>query len=282
MCAPGSACGCGSTASDLGGGVVMLVVGAVAGRGIWRPGGIVAFLAAHLVLLALAAVALPVATLAAVRYLRRYMVLVHMQPPLRVRQAAVATPALARPRTALAGSGAALAGSRPALARPRAALVQPRPALAAPAAAQLTMGGYHLHFHGVSAAEVAALLRHDGEPAALRRADLALLDQPWRLFPGQPAVVSTTLLGRASLAFMCSSCSSGKARAISPDSVPGSSRFRTPAQSPACQCPAAYGAVLATGTRITGSQAGCVIRCRGGRVVAVRSPRNEAGERLSR
>ena len=40
-----------------------------------------------------------------------------------------------------------------------AALAQPRPALAAPAAAQLTMGGYHLHFHGVSAAEVAALLR---------------------------------------------------------------------------------------------------------------------------
>ena len=161
MCAPGSACGCGSTASDLGGGVVMLVVGAVAA------GGIVAFLAAHLVLLALAAVALPVATLAAVRYLRRYMVLVHKQPPLRVRQAVVATPALARPRTALAGSG-------PALAQPRAALVQPRPALAAPAAAQLTVGGYHLHFHGVSAAEVAALLRHDGEPAALRRADLAL------------------------------------------------------------------------------------------------------------
>ena len=112
MCAPGSACGCGSTASDLGGGVVMLVVGAVA------VGGVVAFLAAHLVLLALAAVALPVATLATVRYLRRYMVLVHKQPPLRVRQAAVATPALARPRTALAGSRAALAGSRPALASP--------------------------------------------------------------------------------------------------------------------------------------------------------------------
>jgi hypothetical protein len=174
MCAPGSACGCGSTASDLGGGVVMLVVGAVA------LGGVVAFLAAHLVLLALAAVALPVATLATVRYLRRYMVLVHKQPPPRVRQAAVATPALARPRPALAGSRAALAGSRPALARsravfePRAALAQPRPALAVPAAAQLTMGGYHLHFHGVSAAEVAALLRHDGEPAALRREDLAL------------------------------------------------------------------------------------------------------------
>ena len=82
MCAPGSACGCGSTASDLGGGVVMLVVGAVA------VGGVVAFLAAHLVLLALAAVALPVATLATVRYLRRYMVLVHKQPPPRVRQAA--------------------------------------------------------------------------------------------------------------------------------------------------------------------------------------------------
>ncbi len=161
MCAPGSACGCGSTASDLGGGVVMLAVGAVAA------GGVVAFLAAHLVLLALAAVALPVATLATVRYLRRYMVLVHKQPPPRVRQAAVATPALARPPTALAGSRAALAGSRPALARPR-------PALAVPAAAQLTMGGYHLHFHGVSAAEVAALLRHDGEPAALRREDLAL------------------------------------------------------------------------------------------------------------
>ncbi len=37
------------------------------------------------------------------------------------------------------------------------------------------MGGYHLHFHGVSAAEVAALLRHDGEPAALRREGVAAL-----------------------------------------------------------------------------------------------------------
>ena len=146
----------------------MLVVGAVA------VGGVVAFLAAHLVLLALAAVALPVATLATVRYLRRYMVLVHKQPPPRVRQAAVATPALARPRTALAGSRPALARPRAVFAGPRAALAQPRPALAAPAAAQLTMGGYHLHFHGVSAAEVAALLRHDGEPAALRREDVAL------------------------------------------------------------------------------------------------------------
>ena len=135
---------------------------------------------AHLLVLALAAVALPVATLAAVRYLRRYMILVHKEPPRRVRQAAVATPALTRPRAALAQSRPALAvpprsgPSRPWLrrVRPWPSLV---PALDAPAAAQLTMGGYHLHFHGVSAAEVAALLRHDGEPAALRREGVAAI-----------------------------------------------------------------------------------------------------------
>lgn len=167
MCAPGSACGCGSTASDLGSGAAMVVAGAVA------VGGVIAFLMAHLLVLALAAVALPVATLAAVRYLRRYMILVHKEPPRRIRQAAVATPALARPRTALAQSRPALAPPRPAVAQSRPA--QSRPALDAPAAAQLTMDGYHLHFHGVSAAEVAALLRHDGEPATLRREGVAAL-----------------------------------------------------------------------------------------------------------
>jgi hypothetical protein len=49
------------------------------------------------------------------------------------------------------------------------------PALDAPAAAQLSMGGYHLHFHGGSAAGAAALLRRDGEPALLRREDAAAL-----------------------------------------------------------------------------------------------------------
>jgi hypothetical protein len=34
-------------------------------------------------------------------------------------------------------------------------------------------------------------------------------------------------------------------------------------------------------TRITRCQAGCVIRAQMGRLVAVRSPRNEAGERLA-
>ena len=169
MCAPGSACGCGTTASDLGSGAAMVVAGAVA------VGGVVAFLMAHLLVLALAAVALPLATLAAVRYLRRYMILVHKEPPRRVRQAAVVTPALTRPRAALAQSRPALAPPRPALARPRPALAESRPVLDTPAAAQLTMGGYHLHFHGVSAAEVAALLRHDGEPVALRREGVAAI-----------------------------------------------------------------------------------------------------------
>ncbi|HEY5352228.1 MAG TPA: hypothetical protein VIK57_07210 [Streptosporangiaceae bacterium] len=185
MCATGSACGCGSTASDLGGGAAIVIAGAVA------VGGVVAFLAAHLLLLALAAVALPVATLAVVRYLRRYVVLVHKQPPRRARQALVATPAIARPRPAIARPGTAqharIAGARqaravhdhPALAiEPGSASglgIGQVPALDAPAAAQLSMGGYHLHFHGVSAAEVAALLRRDGEPALLRREDAAAL-----------------------------------------------------------------------------------------------------------
>jgi hypothetical protein len=180
MCATGSACGCGSTASDLGGGAAIVIAGAVA------VGGVVAFLAAHLLLLALAAVALPVATLAVVRYLRRYVVLVHKQPPRRPRQALVATPAIARPRPAIARPGTAqyarIAGAWQARAvqdHPAVALepgsasgglgIRPVPALDAPAAAQLAMGGYHLHFHGVSAAEVAALLRRDGEPALPRR-----------------------------------------------------------------------------------------------------------------
>ncbi len=37
------------------------------------------------------------------------------------------------------------------------------------------MGSYHLHFHGVSAEEVAALLRGGGEPPVLRREDTAAL-----------------------------------------------------------------------------------------------------------
>jgi hypothetical protein len=40
--------------------------------------------------------------------------------------------------------------------------------------------------------------------------------------------------------------------------------------------------VLAIETYITGCQVGCVIRSQAGRLVAVRSPRNEAGERLAR
>jgi hypothetical protein len=185
MCAPGSACGCGSAASDLSS-VGIVIAGAVA------VGGVVAFLAAHLLLLALAAVALPAATLATVRYLRRYTVLVHGEPPRQVRRATVVTPAIARPRPAqyarlAAGQRARGVQAAPARAiesRPAAAAAGRQvPALDAPAATQLTMGGYHLHFHGVSAAEVAALLRGDGEPAALPTQDTAAL----------PAAVDRTL-----------------------------------------------------------------------------------------
>jgi hypothetical protein len=42
-----------------------------------------------------------------------------------------------------------------------------------PAAAQSARGGCHLHFHGLPAAEVAALLRGDGDSAVLRREDVA-------------------------------------------------------------------------------------------------------------
>lgn len=54
---------------------------------------------------------------------------------------------------------------------------QPPPALDGPAPAQLAMGGYHLHFHGVAAAEVAALLRRDGDPVVLRPEDVAALPE---------------------------------------------------------------------------------------------------------
>lgn len=175
MCAPGATCGCGGAASALGSGAAIVVTGAVA------VGGLVAFLAAHLLLLALAAVALPVATLAVVRHLRRYVLLVHQQAP-RPRQIVVAAPAIARPRPAqyarmveaqrarAVGAGSARA-IEPRLARP----VDARPvrALDAPAPAQAALGGYHLHFHGVSAAEVAALLRREGDPVALRAEDMA-------------------------------------------------------------------------------------------------------------
>jgi hypothetical protein len=158
---------------------MMVIAGAVA------VGGVVAFLAAHLVLLALAAVALPVGTLAAVRYLRRYTVVVHKQPPRPMRPATVVTPAIAGPRSAryavTAGPQRARAVAGPAAARAiesrPAAPVAARlvPAGEAPAAAQIAAGGYHLHFHGVSAAEVAAILRRDGEPALPRREDAAAL-----------------------------------------------------------------------------------------------------------
>lgn len=176
MCAPGATCGCGGAASALGSGAAIVAAGTVA------VGGIVAFLAAHLLLLALAAVALPVATLAVVRYLRRYVLLVHRQAPRRPRQIAVAAPAIARPRPAqyarmveaqrvrAVGAGSARA-IEPRLARPvDARQVQ---ALDGAAPAQLAMGGYHLHFHGVSAAEVAALLRREDDPVALRPEDVA-------------------------------------------------------------------------------------------------------------
>lgn len=177
MCAPGSACGCGSAASDLSGAGIV-IAGAVAA------GGVVAFLAAHLLLLALAVVALPAATLATVRYLRRYMILVHKEPPRQVRQATVATPAIARPRPAryapLAPGQRVRAVQAPAAraieSRPAAAAgARQVPALDPPAATQLALGGYHLHFHGVSAEEVAALLRGGGEPPVLRREDTAAL-----------------------------------------------------------------------------------------------------------
>ncbi len=77
MCAPGATCGCGGAASALGSGAAIVVTGAVA------VGGLVAFLAAHLLVLALAAVALPVATLAVVCHLRRYVLVVHRQAPRR-------------------------------------------------------------------------------------------------------------------------------------------------------------------------------------------------------
>jgi hypothetical protein len=186
MCAPGATCGCGGAASALGSGAAIVVAGAVA------VGGLVAFLAAHLLVLALAAVALPVATLAVVRYLRRYVLLVHGQAPRPPRQIAVAAPAIARPRPAqyarmveaqraravgapqarAVGAGSAR-GIEPRLAG--AVGTQQAPALDGPAPAQLAMGGYHLHFHGVSAAEVAALLRRDGDPVILRPQDVAAL-----------------------------------------------------------------------------------------------------------
>lgn len=176
MCAPGATCGCGGAASALGSGAAIVVTGAVA------VGGLVAFLAAHLLVLALAAVALPVATLAVVRHLRRYVLLVHQQAPRRPRQIVVAAPAIARPRPAqyarmveaqrarAVGAGPARA-IEPRLARP----VDARPvrALDAPAPAQAALGGYHLHFHGVSAAEVAALLRREADPVALHPGDVA-------------------------------------------------------------------------------------------------------------
>ena len=180
MCAPGATCGCGGAASALGSGAAIVVAGAVA------VGGLVAFLAAHLLVLALAAVALPVATLAVVRYLRRYVLLVHRQAPRPPRQIAVAAPAIARPRPAqyarmveaqrarAVGAGSARA-IEPRLAG--AVGTQQAPALDGPAPAQLAMGGYHLHFHGVSAAEVAALLRRDADPVALRPQDVAALPE---------------------------------------------------------------------------------------------------------
>ena len=176
MCAPGSACGCGSAASDLGGGVAIVVAGAVA------VGGVVAFLAAHLLMLALAAVALPVATLATVRYLRRYVAVVHKQALRPARRAMVVTPAIGHPRPAAYAQIAAYAAAsgtpraRGVPAAPDRAIGarsagRPVPALDPPAAAGLAMGGYHLHFHGVSAAEVAALLRRDAERALPLRRD---------------------------------------------------------------------------------------------------------------
>ncbi|HUY50131.1 MAG TPA: hypothetical protein VMV92_31250 [Streptosporangiaceae bacterium] len=133
MCAPGSACGCGSASSDIGGGAVILLAGVV------TAGGIVAFLAVHLLLLAAATVAIPVATLAAVRFLRRYVVLVHKQPARQVRRAALA-------------------------ALPVTIEAQPVPALEGPAA-RLAVGSYHLHFHGVSAEDVVAIIRREGVAA---------------------------------------------------------------------------------------------------------------------
>ena len=173
MCAPGATCGCGGAASVLGSGAAIVATGAVA------VGGLVAFLAAHLLVLALAAVALPVATLAVVCHLRRYVLVVHRQAPRRPRRIAVATPAIARPRSAQYARMVEAQRAR-ALAAGSAPAIEPRPAGAAgtrpvPAPAQLAMGGYHLHFHGVSAAEVAALLRRDGDPVALYPQDVAAL-----------------------------------------------------------------------------------------------------------
>ena len=88
----------------------------------------------------------------------------------------------------------------------------------------------------------------------------------------------------ASQAFMCWFSSSSKPAQFPADNLPGPSPVRTPAQcAPACQCPGSIGTLrFAIGTRITGCQVGCVIRSQAGRLVAVRSPRNGAGERLAR
>ena len=57
---------------------------------------------------------------------------------------------------------------------------------------------------------------------------------------------------------------------------------RPPAQSARMSMPAANGTVFSYWDDITRCQVGCVICSRAGRLVAVRSPRNEAGERLAR
>jgi len=128
MCGPGPRCACRTTSAGLDGAGLLLAA-------VVTVGAIVGFLAAHLMLLAGAAVILAVATVGAVAALRRYVVppaargrrgrRLTLVPPARPAVAGPARPSLARQaRRALA------AGAQPVPALPGAGAVPGRPARA--------------------------------------------------------------------------------------------------------------------------------------------------------
>ena len=128
MCGPGPRCACRATSAGLDGAGLLLAA-------VVTVGAIVGFLAAHLMLLAGAAVILAVATVGAVVALRRYVV-----PPAArdrrgrrltlVRPARPAVTGPARPRLAWPVRRALPAGTRPVAALPATGAVPGRPARA--------------------------------------------------------------------------------------------------------------------------------------------------------